>query len=173
MKPQAAQASGALGASRSRRWQRADSVLLFGNRRLSGGRVDACHGELMWAFRLRCERLTQLRYREMQANPKTSDRIHNCQILQYTRRCPETGALHPDFKFMRSICPWDLSLSDGCAWRELSPSGGLTNDEVMASVARYPRLLNDEDGDDAFSDSLPLPAFGDPEGLSCVGDVYR
>ena len=154
--------------------QRVDSVLLFGNRRWSGGRVImTCHGELMWAFRLRFERLTQLRYREMQANPKTSDRIHNCQILQYTRRCPETGALHPDFKFMRSICPWNLSLSDGCAWRELSPSGGLTNDEVMASVARYPRLLNDEDGDDAFSDSLPLPGFlGDPEqGLSCAGDV--
>ena len=40
--------------------QRVDSVLLFTNRRYSGGRVIlACHGELMWAFRLRFERLTQ------------------------------------------------------------------------------------------------------------------
>ena len=51
--------------------QRVDSVLLFGNRRFSGGRVImTCHGELMWAFRLRFERLTQLKYREMQADPQ-------------------------------------------------------------------------------------------------------
>ena len=46
----------------------------------SGGRVIlTCHGELMWAFRLRLERLTQLRYREMQDDPQIHERIHNCQ----------------------------------------------------------------------------------------------
>ena len=37
--------------------QRVDSMLLFLNRRYSGQRVVAvCHGEMMWAFRLRFER---------------------------------------------------------------------------------------------------------------------
>ena len=45
--------------------QRVDSFLMFVNRRFSGGKVFiTCHGELMWAFRLRFERLTQLQYRE-------------------------------------------------------------------------------------------------------------
>jgi broad specificity phosphatase PhoE len=51
--------------------QRADAALLFMNRRFAGGRVViVCHGELMWAFRLRFERLTQLQYREMQDDPQ-------------------------------------------------------------------------------------------------------
>eukprot|EP00966_Prymnesium_polylepis_P182277 4222822-Prymnesium_polylepis.1 len=33
----------------------------------------------MWAFRLRFEQLTSLKYRALQANPKLEDRIHNCQ----------------------------------------------------------------------------------------------
>ena len=146
--------------------QRVDSVLLFGNRRFSGGRVImTCHGELMWAFRLRFERLTQLKYREMQADPQVHERIHNCQVLQYTRRCPESQVLYPDFQFMRSVCPWATELSSA-EWKPIPRSGGLTNLEVLDSVERYPRLLNDGDGNPA----VQVP--GHPEqGLSCSGDA--
>ena len=65
-----------------------DSLLLFLNRRFDGRRVIVtCHGELMWAFRVRFERLTQLRYREMEAERQESERIHNGQVL--------TGGAHP------------------------------------------------------------------------------
>lgn len=150
--------------------QRVDSMLLFTNRRFGGGRaLMVAHGEVMWAFRLRFERLTQLRYREMQADPQVHDRIHNCQVLTYSRRCPETGELYPDFRFMRSVCPWDLSLTPS-EWRSIdrSRSGerGLTDGQMLAAVGqcgtgtpghtplndtydthfgRYKRLLNDED----------------------------
>ena len=61
--------------------QRVDSMLLFLNRRYSGKRcIAVCHGETMWAFRLRFEQLTSLKYRALQANPKLEDRIHNCQV---------------------------------------------------------------------------------------------
>jgi NAD+ kinase len=65
---------------------RVDSVLLFLNRRFAGRRVVLiCHGEVMWAFRMRFERLSQLRYRELQA--RSSPR-HG---LPTPRRC----ATHP------------------------------------------------------------------------------
>ena len=151
--------------------QRVDSVLLFVNRRYNGGRVAfVCHGELMWAFRLRFERLTQLRYREMQADPQVNERIHNCQVVHYTRRDPFTGELHPDFRFMRSVCPWDLDLSDN-EWRPVDRSGGLGDDEMMRSVERYPRMYNDEEG--VYPDGVPIPSMaGHPEqGLACTGEA--
>ena len=164
----------------------------------SGGRVIlTCHGELMWAFRLRLERLTQLRYREMQDDPQIHERIHNCQsnaaqalrlacprdhprqpsdpastprfalactraVLQYTRRDPESGVLYPDFQFMRTVCPWDLSLSNGAQWRKINPSGGLTNEEVLQSVEQYPRLLNDDDGVGLPATPVPTLRFAAP-----------
>ena len=145
--------------------QRVDSVLLFANRRYSGGRVAfVCHGELMWAFRLRFERLTHVRYREMQAAPTVSERIHNCQVLQYSRRDPTTGELADDFQWRRTVCPWDLSLSGDNGWRPIDRSGGLTDSELLTAVERHPRLYNDEE--------QAVPRFsGDPEqGLACVGE---
>lgn len=61
--------------------QRIDNVLLYCNRRFGGQRVIfVCHGELMWAFRLRLERFSGLVYREMQADPRPGERINNCQV---------------------------------------------------------------------------------------------
>lgn len=100
--------------------QRVDSMMLFMNRRFANRRVLAtCHGELMWAFRFRFERLTQLRYREMAADPQPEDRIHNGQILIYSRRDPASQALHPQFNWVRSVCPWDLARSGEQARRNL------------------------------------------------------
>lgn len=123
--------------------QRVDSFLMFVNRRFSGGKVFiTCHGELMWAFRLRFERLTQLQYREMQAQRSTEEKIHNCQLIVYSRRCPETGTLHPSFRFMRFVCPWDLSRSGGDSWRSLHRSGGSTNGQLLEQARRFPRMYN-------------------------------
>jgi NAD+ kinase len=146
--------------------QRVDSVLLFENRRYSGGRViHVCHGELMWAFRLRFERLSQITFREMQRDPQVHDRVHNCQVLQYSRRCPESAKLFPDFRFMRSVCPWDLSLSTN-EWQHIDRSGGLSDAEMLTEVEQFPRMYND-DGVDELN-----PAPGDPEqGLSCAGGL--
>ena len=123
--------------------QRVDSFLMFVNRRFSGGKVFiTCHGELMWAFRLRFERLTQLQYREMQAQRSTEEKIHNCQLIVYSRRCPETGTLYPSFRFMRFVCPWDLSRSGGDSWRPLHRSGGSTNGQLLEQARRFPRMYN-------------------------------
>jgi len=46
---------------------RVDGVLTNFNRQCANrGAIVVCHGEVMWAFRLRFERLSQLTYREME-----------------------------------------------------------------------------------------------------------
>lgn len=74
-----------------------------------------CHGEVMWAFRVRLERMLQGRYKELDTSKHPFDHIHNCQILHYTRRrdVPDKAGqiISPFYERMRSICPTDLTLS--------------------------------------------------------------
>ena len=85
--------------------QRVDAFLLFVNRRFANGRVIVtCHGELMWAFRLRFERLSQLRYREMQAE------IRAKRASRFARFAPTPRRWHSR-RVMRFSKPWLLSAS--------------------------------------------------------------
>jgi NAD+ kinase len=68
--------------------------------------IVVCHGEVMWAFRVRLERLSQMRFHKLYKSKNPKDRIHNTTILHYTRIHPKTGEIFPYFRFMRSICPW-------------------------------------------------------------------
>ena len=122
---------------------RVDLILAYLNGRYPGRRVlMVCHGELMWAFRLRFERLSQLRYREMQAENCAQQKIQNGQIIVYSRRCPETGTLHKHFRFMRFVCPWDISRSGGDGWFPIERSGGLTGAELLRQARSFPRIYN-------------------------------
>ena len=124
-----------------------DSFLSFVNRRFSGGRVVVtCHGELMWAFRLRFEGISQLRYREMQAARETHEKIHNCQIIVYSRQCPSSGKVSRNFRHMRFVCPWDPSLSGGEEWRPIKrgTSSGYSNAEMLAQARAFPRIYNNQ-----------------------------
>jgi broad specificity phosphatase PhoE len=57
---------------------RVDGVLTNFNRQCANRRcIVVCHGEVMWAFRLRFERLSQLTYREMEAASSPYERIHS------------------------------------------------------------------------------------------------
>ncbi len=67
--------------------------------------VIVCHGEVMWAFRVRLERMSQVRFRELHLSKKQEDRIHNCQILHYTRRDPVTENLDKHYNYFQIIRP--------------------------------------------------------------------
>ncbi len=91
---------------------RTNSILTQLHRECADRRVViVCHGEVMWAMRTRLERMDLVAYRELTASTRVTDHIHNGQILWYTRRHPDTGEVSPYFTHMRSICPWDMSLS--------------------------------------------------------------
>lgn len=98
-----------------------------------------CHGEVMWAFRVRLERMQQRTYRKLDTSGHPHDHIHNCQILEYSRVDPATGAEHHRMNWVRSTCPWDprRSWED---WRRIErPS--YTSHTLMEEVERTTRLI--------------------------------
>lgn len=102
--------------------------------------IIVCHGEVMWCFRVRLERMSQRRFRQLDASRNPHDRIHNCQILHYTRQCPETGKKAPYLNWMRSVCPTDLNLSSN-EWEGISRSR-YSNEQLFEIAMLTPRLIN-------------------------------
>ena len=98
-----------------------------------------CHGETMWTFKIRLERMTQDQYRELDLSKDPHDRIHNCQILHYTRRDPFTGELAKHANWMRSICPSNLKLSSN-KWQQIVRPR-FSNHELLARVEQTPSFI--------------------------------
>jgi len=102
--------------------------------------IIVCHGEVMWAFRARLERLSQPRFHQLQQSSDPRDTIHNCHILHYTRIHPQTGEITPYFRHMRSVCPWKPQYSiEG--WMEFDRPR-YSNAELLANAALVPRFVN-------------------------------
>lgn len=110
------------------------------------------HGELMWAFRLLLERLDDDTFVELDADK--SERIHNCEVLHYTRIDPDTGNQAPRLTWLRRARP--VETADG--WRMVEghwdhfETGSFTNAELLASVEDVPTFF--EAFDDAHSSAL-------------------
>ena len=105
----------------------------------NGRSITVCHGEIMWIVRIRLERMTQREFARLDASKHPHDRIHNCQILHYSRR-DELGRTHPHMVRMRSICPWDMSHSSNVWTPILRPS--FTNDDLLSIVSETKRMVS-------------------------------
>lgn len=101
--------------------------------------IMVCHGEVMWAFRVRLEHMSQQHFQELDSSKDPKDMIHNCQIIQYTRADPKTGELYDHFNWMRSVCPWDMSLSRN-EW-EIISRPVYSNDDLLTIAKRTRRLI--------------------------------
>lgn len=98
-----------------------------------------CHGEIMWGFRVRLERMPQSVYYDLHKSKDLFDKIHNCQVIHYSRKNPETGIIEPHLNWRRSVCPSDLSRSKN-EW-ELVERPKFKNKDLMAEVNRVKRLI--------------------------------
>lgn len=120
---------------------RFDRVLATLHRHAPGGSgLLVCHGDVIAAGRVLLERPLEREFREWEADPE--QRIHNCQVIHYTRRQdPENpGApLEDRVAYVRSVCPWDESLSSG-EWRAI-PRRTFSNEELLEGVEYYPRTI--------------------------------
>lgn len=100
--------------------------------------IIVCHGEVMWAFRVRLERMLQGRYKELETSKHPFDHIHNCQILHYTRRRDQAGQdcqiVSPFYERMRSICPTNLTLSRN-EWEPIVRRS-YSNDDLLAILGK-------------------------------------
>jgi len=117
-----------------------------GNQRV----LIVCHGEIMWAFRVRLERLSQIRFHQLQNSEDPKDRIHNSQILHYTRVHPTTGEVFPFFKFFKSVCPSKPQYSTD-SWLEFERPT-YTSEELLASATSVPRYVNNKPEDKETED---------------------
>lgn len=115
--------------------------------------VVVCHGNIMSAFRVRLEGLTQSQFRAIEKSNDKMDKMHNGQILHYTRRDPRTGQIRSHPKWMKSICPWDLSLSKN-EWEPINNSL-MTNDDLLDEVNRVVQLINPSKDDKSASGEKP------------------
>lgn len=70
--------------------------------------------------------------------------MHHCQILHYTRRNPVTGEIAPHVNWMRSVCPWDATLSSN-AWHEIERPVW-SNADLLAEVHQIAQLVNNKPG---------------------------
>ena len=108
--------------------------------------IVVCHGNIMEGFRILLEKLTQPKWIKLRDSSDPKDKIHNCQIFWYSRRDPNTNRVRSNIKFLRSICPWDLSRSRNTWERIDQPS--FTNKDLLDHVNTIPQLVNRKPEDD-------------------------
>jgi len=114
---------------------RQDRVLHTMHRECSDKNVIlVCHGEVMWAYRIRLERMSQVRFRELHLSENPNDRIHNCQIFHYTRRDPTTGKLARHANWVRWIRPTEEPIHTSDWWEIKRPQ--YTNKELITITER-------------------------------------
>ena len=113
------------------------------HREAAGQRVVAVtHGEMIDVARFVLERMAPHQWLAQERDPMYD--VRNCQILHYTRRDPVGGKLDQRIRWMRSVCPWDETLSwEAGRWREIRRRQ-YGDDELMRLVEQFPLLLDDE-----------------------------
>lgn len=125
------------GESVARACERIDRVIHTLHRECSEMKVIiVCHGEIMWAFRCRLERMSIWQYLELENNRHPHNKINNGQILHYSRRNPKTGKIEPYLNYMRSVCPWDTSLSSN-EWQRIERQK-YSNQDLFELIKQFP-----------------------------------
>jgi NAD+ kinase len=119
---------------------RVDRVLDTLHRECADKRVLlVCHGEVMRAFQVRLERMSQERFRELVLSEESQDTIYNCQIIHYTRANPTTGTLAPYVEWVRWFRPTNTPVT-GSGWMHIERHK-YSNEDLLAIAERMPRLV--------------------------------
>jgi broad specificity phosphatase PhoE len=113
---------------------RVDRILDTLHREYAGKNVlIVCHGELMWGFRVRLERMLEDDFVRLDKSKNPFDRIHNGQILHY-QQVDESFFTH-----MRSICPSNTSLSSN-DWTPINRKL-YSNEDLLNDARNHPTVI--------------------------------
>lgn len=118
---------------------RIDRILMTLARECSNKRVIiVCHGEVMWAFRIKLERMSQRLFKELHLSKDDRHKIHNCQIIHYTRRDPADGKKGPYdyYHWKRMVRPTQTPAWEGKWERIVRPN--YTNEQLLDIVSHTP-----------------------------------
>lgn len=102
--------------------------------------IIVSHGDTMWAFRKLLEHFGQTEWKKLHDSKDPRVRINNGQILHYSRANPKNGTLKPELSWVKSICPTNPDWSRPKWKKIIRPL--LSNEELLESVKKYPRLFN-------------------------------
>jgi broad specificity phosphatase PhoE len=105
----------------------------------AGMAILVCHGELIGAFRAKLEYMSQDDYRRWATDP--AERLLNGEVVQYSRRDPDSGEIADDLEWRRSVVPGDATHSK--AWRRLSRPR-YDAEGLLAAVDEVPRVTEGE-----------------------------
>lgn len=72
----------------------------------SGAAIVVANKDVLESVRIKIEQISQMDYMEKIIQPPKRHTLHNCSVLQYTRRNPLTGEIVPEYKWMRIATPW-------------------------------------------------------------------
>lgn len=121
---------------------RLDRVLGTLHRECSNKRVIVvCHGEVMWAYRVLLERMSQETFRKTYLSKDPLTRIHNCQVMEYTRQDPHRPNAPPEpyVRWMRAVRPTETPAWTS-GWQEIEHRA-LTNEDLLEEIERYRATL--------------------------------
>ncbi|HET7827318.1 MAG TPA: histidine phosphatase family protein [Candidatus Saccharimonadales bacterium] len=99
--------------------------------------LASTHGEWIWASRLVLEYMLSEDWHRYIKDP--SKKIHNGQVVHYTKIDPENNKVADRYRWVRSVCP-SLNYEEG-SWEEFEQEY-LTNDEMIARAETLPRLFD-------------------------------
>jgi broad specificity phosphatase PhoE len=100
------------------------------HRECEGQRVlVVTHGEFMWAARAELEYLTDEQWVLSDKDPE--QKIHNTQVIHYSRVHPESGATEKYMSWQKSVCPWKEETNP--QWNHITRKR-YSNDDLLEQV---------------------------------------
>lgn len=102
--------------------------------------IIVCHGEVMWAFCMILERMTEEQYVERDESKDQAVKIYNGQIIHYSRLQPGRDHVSRHLDWKRMIRADDKGFSR--EWRPVVRPR-FSNLELLEGVRKIPRLVND------------------------------
>lgn len=67
-------------------------------------------------------------------------KVHNCQVIHFSRRDPKTGRIAQSVRWWRTVCPWDTSRTSD-EWRQIEKKT-FTSSELLDIANQFPRVIS-------------------------------
>lgn len=131
-----------MGTGVQLRWDRIVNTM---HREMDNQRyIGVSHGETISVARINIERLLIPEWLAEKDDPNR--KMHNTQILHWTRNDPETGKDSGRLQWRRAVCPWDESKSwDKGEWQWFDIDRRFSDEQLLGMVALHEPLLGRTD----------------------------
>lgn len=108
------------------------------HRRASGQSVlIVCHGEIMRVFEMIIEKWDNDTY----LSSVQGQQLNNCQVIHYSRKCPDSEIVQPTLAYKSFFCPWKDETPQWIPFKKEL----LSNQQLLEKVKEKPRFFEKYD----------------------------